>query len=179
MEAFLVDWSRLNTLLNGKATDAAAILRTVRERFPSEFEPSDYDENTAGPLLEKTLGKGVAPAGRGTKLAILLLCRVIGMPVDQDRTVNASFALLADAITGLPGQTEHLAEREIPGVVVDSDEFPVIGFVTPEEADAILKEWPEPDLESVEPEIYRMREDIESMLNTARISQSTLIAFWQ
>lgn len=182
MEARLIDWPRISRLLRGGAAEAQNIVDSVRARYPEAWNiDPDSGPISIGQALEEQLktGQVSGPAHFG-RLALQLLSRALGEGLDiasfDDIRMIDLFA--AAVLDGLP-EADRLYGRT-PPELKEWDPFTwEMGYVTPDEATSMLEQWPEPDFDDPDPEIYAAREQIESWLRSACDTHKTLIVFWE
>ena len=180
MEAFLIDLSNISLLLSGQSPDTENIVEQIRSKYPSAWEiDPDYDEASEGQALESllTTGKWTGSANLAGR-ALILLIRQFGEKLNSESLDDASFMFLAAVMPDIP--TEDYFCCRPPAPLEDwGGDFPIVGYLTPQEAAETLDVWPEPDFDDPEPEIYAAREQIEDWLQKSRDSQTTLIMFWE
>lgn len=180
MEAFLVDLSQISLLLSGKSPQADGVLTQIREDSPSAWELDwESDKVSTGQTLESLLSTGKSKgrphlAGR----ALQLICRALGEPLNTESLDDANFMLVADSLEGI-AMEDYFYGRVPPPLQEWGGNFPVVGYLMPQEVDEVLCTWPEPDHDDPAPEVYAAREQIEEWLIKSRDSKKTLIMFWE
>jgi hypothetical protein len=180
MEARLIDLKRISHLLAGGASEATSVVDVARRRFPEswEFDP-EYDDQSVGEELEALLTNGQQSGMPHPGPALQLLCQVLGESVDiaSFEDVNMIHGFAAESLTGLPYGERLYGRLPLP-LTEGEPGYVECGYVTPDEAQAMLEKWSEPDFDDPEPEIYAAREQIEGWLRSAVEAQKTLIVFW-
>lgn len=180
MEAFLVEMSQITCLLEGQSSEAGGILEKIRADSPSSWELDwESDKFSTGQALESLLSTGKSKgrphlAGR----ALQLICRALGEPLNTESLNDANFMLVADTLEGI-AMDEYFYGRVPPPLQEWGGNFPVVGYLTPQEVEKVLCTWPEPDHDDPAPEVYAAREQIEEWLIKSRDSKKTLIMFWE
>jgi hypothetical protein len=181
MEARLVDSNRISRLLSGTDPEAAGVVEQIRQSSPEAWESDSYSEQASvGQVLEDLLLRG-EPSGRASQsgLALQLLIRELGEPLDTVSFDDARMigGLAVEALEGLPC-AEMLYGRAPPPLGESRLQEIVVGYVTWEEAASLLEDWPEPDYDDPEPEIYAAREQIEEWLKCAADARKSLVVVW-
>jgi hypothetical protein len=181
MDARLVDSNRISRLLGGADPDAAGVIEQIRQSSPEAWDgDSSSKQVSVGQVLEGLLLLGES-SGRADQaaLALQLLIRELGEPLDtlsfDDTSMIGSMAV--EALEGLPC-AEMLYGRAPPPLAQSRLQDVVVGYVTPEEAASLLEDWPEPDYDDPEPEIYAAREQIEEWLRCAADARKSLVVIW-
>jgi hypothetical protein len=181
MEARLVDLHRISRLLGGADPQAAGVVEQIRRSSPAAWDRDSSSEKvSAGQVLESLLLRGEL-SGRAyqTGLALRLLIRELGERLDtssfDDARMIGSFAV--EALKGLPC-AEMLYGRAPSPLANSRLQEIVVGYVTPEEAASLLEDWPEPDYDDPDPEIYAAREQIEEWLRCAADAGKGLVVVW-
>lgn len=178
MEAYLIDLSQISLLLSGKSPQVDNLLAQIQNKFPSAWELAwESDEISAGQSLESLLRTGKSKGARRLSgRALQLLCHELGEILNTE-SMSDSFMFVAEVFEGVPSE-DYFYGRVPPPLKGWGGDFPVVGYLTAEEADQVLQAWPEPDHDDPVPEIYAAREQVEDWLSKSTKSKKTLIMFW-
>lgn len=180
MEAMLIDLFRISGLLAGKSSEANSILDKIRTHSPTAWEcEREHDKVSCGQVLEMLLTKGKSKGPRHLPgRALQLLCRELGESLNTESVESGNFMFVMDVLEEVPS-AEYIYGRVPPPLKGWGGDFPVVGYLTAEEADQALQTWPEPDHDDPVPEVYAAREQIEDWLRKSSKSQKSLIMFWE